>query len=63
MADHTYRVLMTKVAEVFTVAASPEEAKKQAEDYAKRVAVPKRTTHVQMKSRPAIRCRCPDATG
>jgi hypothetical protein len=46
--DQTYRVIITKVAEVFTVAADAAEAKAQAEAYAKRVAVSKRTTHGQV---------------
>lgn len=48
MADQTYKVIITKVAEVFTVAASAAEAKTQAENYAKRIAVTKRTTHGQV---------------
>ena len=48
MPDTTYRVIIVKVAEIFTVAADPAEAKQQAENYAKRIAVSKRTTHGQV---------------
>jgi hypothetical protein len=48
MPDVTYRVIIVKVAEVFTVAGTPAEAKQQAENYAKRIAVSKRTTHGQV---------------
>jgi predicted AAA+ superfamily ATPase len=48
MPDQTYLVIITKVAEVFTVASDPEEARVQAERYAKRQAVAKRTTHGQV---------------
>jgi hypothetical protein len=48
MPDETYRVIITKTAEIFTVAADPVEAKLQAENYSKRIAVAKRTTHGQV---------------
>lgn len=48
MPDQTYKVVVTKVIEVFTVAADAASAKTQAENYTKLVDVAKRTTHGQV---------------
>jgi hypothetical protein len=48
MPDSLYKVNVTKVIEVFTVAADEAAAKTQAENYCKRIAVAKTTAHMRV---------------